>query len=86
MPFTKEAQALGMKMHQRRADRRAADIAAIIADLRINGITSMRGVAAALNRKGIATAHNGRWQGTSVARLLKRLPAAKLETGRPQQR
>ncbi len=36
-------------------------------------ITSIRGVAEALNKRGIETPRGGRWHPTSVARLLARL-------------
>jgi hypothetical protein len=39
-----------------------------------NGVTSLHGLAAALNERGIPTASGaGQWQATSVSRLLARL-------------
>jgi hypothetical protein len=59
-----------------RTDERAAKLAPIIKALQAKGITSLKGIAAALNKRHIRTARNtGRWHPTQVARLLKRLPA-----------
>jgi hypothetical protein len=64
-----------------RANQKAADLAPIIAELRAAGITSLRGIAAALNERSILTvAGSGRWSHTQVARLLARL--AGLRRGR----
>ena len=57
-----------------RADQAIAELAPIIAGLRAAGITSLRGIAAALNERGIRTlAGSGRWHHVQVARLLARL-------------
>jgi hypothetical protein len=56
-----------------RAERGAADLAPVIADLRARGVTSLRGIAAALNERGIPTvAGSGLWYHAQVRRLLKR--------------
>jgi hypothetical protein len=57
-----------------RTDERAAKLAPIIKALHAKGITSLKGIAAALNKRRIRTArHIGPWHPTQVARLLKRL-------------
>ena len=57
-----------------RADRAVADLAPLIAELRAAGVTSLRGIAKALNKRGIPTvAGSGPWYHTQVARLLARL-------------
>jgi hypothetical protein len=49
--------------------------APVIAELRASGVTSLRGIAAALNERGIPTvAGSGRWRHGQVGRLLARLP------------
>jgi hypothetical protein len=59
-----------------RANARAAELAPIIAELRATGATSLRAIAAALNRRGIPTATGrGEWSGKQVGRVLARLPA-----------
>jgi hypothetical protein len=61
---------------QSRADARAADLAPIIAELQAAGVTSLRGIAVALNARGIPTATgHGRWHHVQVGKVLARLPA-----------
>lgn len=56
------------------ADRRAReDILPVVDDIRATGTTSMKGIAAELNARGILTARKGRWHPTSVKRLLERI-------------
>jgi len=47
----------------------------IVDDLRSQGFTSVRAIAAQLNERGILTARGGSWHPTSAARLLSRLEA-----------
>ena len=58
------------------ADNRATDLAPIIADMRQQGVGSVRAMAREMNQRGILTARGGRWHPTTVARLLDRLAAA----------
>jgi hypothetical protein len=59
---------------RQRTDLAVADLAPVIAELRASGVTSLRGIAAALNERGIPTvAGSGRWYHTQVARVLARL-------------
>jgi DNA invertase Pin-like site-specific DNA recombinase len=51
------------------ADRRARDLAEIIADVRSRGASSYRAIAAELNRQRITTARGGRWHACSVRDL-----------------
>jgi len=37
-----------------------------------SGITTLKGIAAALNARGIATARGGQWDATQVRRILAR--------------
>jgi len=57
------------------AEQRANNLRAIVDDLRSQGITSVRSVAAQLNERGILTARGGSWHPTSAARLRSRLQA-----------
>jgi DNA invertase Pin-like site-specific DNA recombinase len=59
-----------------KAEQRAGNLRAIVDDLRSQGITSVRSVAAQLNERGILTARGGSWHPTSAARLLSRLQSA----------
>jgi hypothetical protein len=59
-----------------RANRAAADLAPIIAELRAAGITSLTGIATALEERGVPTpAGSGHWRAVQVRRLLARLAA-----------
>jgi hypothetical protein len=49
--------------------------AAIVDDLRSQGFTSVRAIAAQLNERGLLTPRGGAWHPTSAARLLSRLQA-----------
>jgi hypothetical protein len=52
---------------------RLACLAAVIAELRAAGVTSLRGIADELNRRGIPTAAGtGQWQAAQVRRVLVR--------------
>jgi DNA invertase Pin-like site-specific DNA recombinase len=56
------------------ADRHAADIMPIIDDIRAAGISTLAGIAAELNTRGIITARAGRWHAATVKNLLQRAP------------
>ena len=57
------------------ADRYAADILPIIDDVRASGITSLAGIAAELNARGILTARSGQWYAATVRNVLRRTTA-----------
>jgi hypothetical protein len=68
------ARSIPYKARSARANRTAADLAPIIAELRASGITTLNGFAAALNERGVPTpAGSGHWRAAQVSRLLKRL-------------
>ena len=56
-----------------RCAHRAANLRTIMDDLRSQGFTSVRTIAARLNERGILTPRGGLWHPTSAARLLSRL-------------
>jgi hypothetical protein len=57
-----------------RANRIAADLSPVIAELRAAGITSLNGIAAALDARRVPTpAGSGHWHAAQVSRVLKRL-------------
>jgi len=72
--LTRKAREAGVEAVTRIADQRAADIAPIIADLRVGGLTSLRELAKGLNERGISAAKGGKWTATQVARVLARSP------------
>ncbi|RZF59020.1 recombinase family protein [Sphingomonas populi] len=55
------------------ADAHALDLAPVIADVRSTGITSLSGIATALNARTIRTPRGGKWHATSVKNLLARI-------------
>lgn len=57
------------------AEHRAENLRTIVDDMRSQGITTIRAIAAELNERGILTPRGGQWHPTSTARLLSRLQA-----------
>jgi len=54
------------------ADAFAANVLPIVASLRNSGIADLRGLACALNARGIRTARGGRWHVSSVKNVIDR--------------
>jgi DNA invertase Pin-like site-specific DNA recombinase len=71
-----KGRALGHKVAQERARKRALDLADVLEDLRAKGITSQSGIARALNERGIETIRGGTWLAPQVARLLQTMEKA----------
>jgi hypothetical protein len=69
---TAEAAAKGRKISIDEADRFAQTVLPIIASVQRSGITSLRGVAIALNSRGVRTARGGQWQVSNVRNLMRR--------------
>jgi hypothetical protein len=62
------------KARTARANAWAAELAPIVADIQASGVTGLRGIARALNERGIPTPRGtGPWQPVQVWRLLARL-------------
>lgn len=57
------------------ADRFASQTIPIIRAIQKTGITSLRGIAAALDARGVRTARGGRWQVSNVRNVLARTGA-----------
>jgi hypothetical protein len=73
--FAPGAQRAGWEAGIARANRIAAEVAPVIAELRAAGITSKKGLAKALNRRAVRTPRGtGEWRPIQVARVLARLP------------
>jgi DNA invertase Pin-like site-specific DNA recombinase len=64
---------LRAKVNKAAAKARAVDLKPLLGELEAEGITSVRAIAAELNRRGVPTAAGGAWHPTSVARLLARI-------------
>jgi DNA invertase Pin-like site-specific DNA recombinase len=71
--MTAKIRAAGRKRLVEQANARAADLAPIVDDIRASGITTLRGIAAALNERAVPTVRGGEWQGAQVMHLLARL-------------
>jgi hypothetical protein len=57
-------------------------LVSIIRELRATGFVSRRALANELNRRGVPTAHGGRWHHTTVVRILTRVDLLTSENGR----
>jgi hypothetical protein len=72
--FPPGAHQAAVRARQERAAARAADVAPIVAELQAAGVTSLNGIAKALNARGVRTPRGrSRWYASQVARLLERL-------------
>jgi DNA invertase Pin-like site-specific DNA recombinase len=70
-----DARAAGRAVIAERAAGRAADLAPVVRELRAAGVTSLRAIAAALNKRGIPTAAgSGQWHAAQVSRVIERDP------------
>ena len=65
-------QALGAAANKANADRFAANIIPIIREIQASGVTTLRGVARALNARGVQTARGAPWSAETVSGILKR--------------
>lgn len=63
---------LGAQNHAK-ATKTAQDLLPVLAELKAAGIATVRGIATALNSRGIPTPSGKRWHSTSVHRLLGRV-------------
>jgi hypothetical protein len=58
-----------LEARRKAAGQRAQDLAPILAELRAQGVTSLRKVAASLNARGVPAARGGKWTPVQVGRL-----------------
>jgi DNA invertase Pin-like site-specific DNA recombinase len=58
------------KVRSEQAQRFAADLVPVIAELRSQGAVSLRDIAAGLNQRGITTTRGGEWSAVQVSRVL----------------
>jgi DNA invertase Pin-like site-specific DNA recombinase len=68
----REAAALGSKVLIAEADAFAANVLPIITSLQDSGIVDLRGLAGALNTRGVRTARGGRWHVSNVKNVIDR--------------
>ena len=55
------------------AHRRAEDLQPVFEELLEQGVTGLRAIARALNKRGVVTPRGGKWHPTGVARLLEKI-------------
>jgi DNA invertase Pin-like site-specific DNA recombinase len=67
-----EAQKLGAAANAQAAGAFAANVLPIVRSIEAAGVTSLRGLADALNARGVQTPRGGAWHARSVARLIER--------------
>lgn len=72
------AAAKGRAVSIQEAERFAATVLPIVQKIQNTGVSSLRGLAIALNNRGVRTARGGQWQVSNVRNLLARLPACPL--------
>ena len=70
-----EAAAAGHRALTEEADAFAANVLPIVHSLRAAGVIDLRGLASALNERGVRTARGGRWHVSNVRNLLRRSAA-----------
>jgi len=68
-----EAQALGAAVRAAKADRFALNLEPIIEQTRASGISTLKGIADALNARGVPTGRGGRFHAATVKLIMKRL-------------
>ena len=72
-PLTEEARLRGLAIRLAHADAFARSMAGTIAALEREGITSSKGMAKALNERGVPTTRSRRWGAYTVTNLRRRL-------------
>ena len=72
-PTLRDSAAKGRATQHAKAKQFAANVAPLIADIRSSGVSTLQGIADALNTRGIPTARGGTWGKQTVANVLKRL-------------
>jgi hypothetical protein len=74
--FPPSARRAAREARQARAKQTAVELAPVIAEVRAAGITSLKGIAKALNARRVPTAWGkSHWHAMQVSRVLRRLPA-----------
>jgi DNA invertase Pin-like site-specific DNA recombinase len=68
--YSQKANAASQKVRIERAEKWSADILPVIEDIKANGATSLREIAAVLNERGIPSARGGTWSAVQVMRVL----------------
>jgi DNA invertase Pin-like site-specific DNA recombinase len=67
-----EARSKGNEANRAAAHSFAHNVLPIVQQIQASGVTSLRGIARALNARGVATARGGAWEARTVSNLLRR--------------
>ena len=68
----RQASRRGVAVRQQKAETFAANVLPIIRDIEAAGVTTLQGIAKALNARGVSTARGGKWHAATVRNLLQR--------------
>lgn len=71
-PNIKQVSAQGRERQAQRANQHANNVLPIIAEIKASGVSTLAGIADALNARGVATARGGKWYAGTVSNILKR--------------
>lgn len=71
-PRLAEVRGKGAAANAAAAARFAANVLPVIREVQASGVRSLRGIADALNARGIATARGGRWTAVQIGSILRR--------------
>ena len=71
-PKLAQASALGVASNRAKADQFAANTMPIIREIQASGVTSLRGVARALNARGVPSARGTPWSPVAVSNVIRR--------------
>jgi DNA invertase Pin-like site-specific DNA recombinase len=71
-PKLAQARLLGHAANRKNADLFAANVRPLVDQIRSSGVTTLRGVAAALAARGVPTARGGAWSAAQVGNLMRR--------------
>jgi len=65
----------GPQTLMRKADEFARNVLPVVRELQAQGIKTQRGLAKALNERGVPTARSGVWHAATVGNVLRRVPS-----------
>lgn len=71
-PVPEKGSAVGVAAQKAKADRFASNVRPIIEEVQAAGVTTLRGIADALNARGVRTARGGEWHPSSVRNVMGR--------------
>lgn len=82
-PDPRKAAVIGVQRQRERADQLAESVSPVIAGIRAAGVTTLTGIAEALNARGIPTARGGNWYASTVKNVIARVACDQQGATRP---